>query len=80
MKLSDCKIIVASYVNDEDDGIGLEIYYDRKLVLFIFRDDTKKTRTINTFGNVLSLEFMESCLKKFKEEIPWDYIDGEAIT
>lgn len=76
MALNECNILVASSLNDEDDGIGLEFYHDATLILLIFRDDTKKTRTINTFGNVLSLEFMESCLKKFKEEMHWDYIDS----
>ena len=40
MDTSRIKIQIASDVN-ERDGIGLEVYLDDKLVIEIFRDDTR---------------------------------------
>ena len=34
------KVVVASDVGAERDGIGIEIYFDGELLLEIFRDDT----------------------------------------
>ena len=68
------KIIIASDVN-ERDGIGIEVYQNEKLLVEIFRDDTDKSRTVSIFKESISLEFLEECIKKFKEEIPWDFID-----
>jgi hypothetical protein len=65
--------IIASDVRDRD-GIGVEIYRDNKLIVEIFRDDTKKTRTVKIFKESLSLELLEECIQIFKKEIPWDFI------
>jgi hypothetical protein len=67
-------VIIASDVN-ERDGIGVEIYRDNQMVVEIFRDDTKRTRTITLFQQEVSLEFMEEAIAIFKKEIPWDFID-----
>jgi hypothetical protein len=74
MSLPKDRVIIASDVN-ERDGIGVEIYRDNKLVVEIFRDDTKRTRTITLFQQEVSLEFMEEAIAIFKKEIPWDFID-----
>jgi hypothetical protein len=44
------------------------------MIVEIFRDDTKKTRTINVYKENISLELMEESIKTFKKEIPWDFI------
>jgi hypothetical protein len=45
------------------------------MVVEIFRDDTKRTRTITVFKPDVSLELMEECIAIFKEKIPWDFIE-----
>ncbi len=67
-------ITVVSDVN-ERDGIGVEVYRNDELILEIFRDDTEKTRTIRVFKENISLELMEECIRTFKKEIPWDFIE-----
>ncbi len=67
-------VVVASDVH-ERDGIGVEIYQNNELIIEIFRDDTKKTRTIQVFKENVSLELMEASIRKFKEKISWEFID-----
>ncbi len=74
MELPKDRVIIAGDVN-ERDGIGVEIYRENKLVVEIFRDDTKKTRAITLYQKEVSLEFMEECIRIFKEEISWDFIE-----
>jgi len=45
MALPKDRIIIASDINKRD-GIGVEIWREDKLVIEIFRDDTKRTRTV----------------------------------
>ena len=68
------RVIIASGVGNRD-GIGVEIYRDDKLVIEIFRDDTKQTRTVTLFQNDISLDLLEESIQTFKKEIPWDFID-----
>ncbi|MGO4919496.1 hypothetical protein [Maribacter spongiicola] len=72
MELEKDRIIVASDV--QRDGIGIEVYRNNELITEIFRSDSKKTRTIRTFKENVSLELMEESITKFKKEIPWEYI------
>lgn len=76
MKESDFKIIIASDVN-ERDGIGVEISYQGKFVMEIFRDDTENTRMITIYDQQVSLELMEKCIEIFKNNIDWDFITYE---
>ena len=73
------KVIVASDVN-ERDGIGIEVYKDDKLLVEIFRDDTKQLRQISLHKRGLELHLIEASIAAFKAEIPWDFIvdDGRA--
>ena len=74
MKPPKDRVIIASDVN-ERDGIGVEIYREDKLIIEIFRDDTKRTRTVTLFQQEISLDFLEESILTFKKEIPWDFID-----
>ena len=76
MELKKDRVIIASDVN-ERDGIGIEVYRDDKLVVEIFRDDTEKTRMVQVFKENISLELMQECIKIFKNEIPWDFIESD---
>ena len=78
MEFSKDRTIIASDVN-ERDGIGVEIYRDNKFVVEIFRDDTKRTRTVTVFKEDIGLELLEECIAIFKKEIPWDFIDYNDI-
>jgi hypothetical protein len=71
------RIVITSDVSNRD-GIGIEVYRDNKMVVEIFRDDTKKTRTITLYEEI-SLELMEESIVTFKNEIPWDYIDDDLL-
>ncbi|SKB36048.1 hypothetical protein SAMN05660841_00006 [Sphingobacterium nematocida] len=75
MELSKDRVIVASDVSGDRDGIGVEIYRDDKLIIEIFRDDTKRTRTITLFQQDISLDLIEESIQTFKKEIPWNFID-----
>lgn len=75
MKLSKDRVIIASDVSGDRDGIGIEIYCDDKIVMEIFRDDTKRTRTVTFFQQDISLDLLEESIKTFKNEIPWNFID-----
>ena len=74
MKPQKDRVIIASDVN-ERDGIGVEIYREDELIIEIFRDDTKRTRTVTIFQQDISLDFLEESILTFKKEIPWDFID-----
>lgn len=74
MTLPKDRVIIASDVS-ERDGIGVEIYRDDKLVIDIFRDDTKRTRTVTLYQQDISLDLLEESIQTFKKEIPWDFID-----
>jgi hypothetical protein len=78
MTLPKDRVIIASDVN-ERDGIGVEIYRDDKLVIDIFRDDTKRTRTVTFYQQNISLELIEESIQIFKKEIPWDFIDYDNL-
>lgn len=73
MTLPKDRVVIASDVSDRD-GIGVQIYRDDKLVIEIFRDDTKRTRTVTLFQQCLSLESLEESIQTFKKEVPWDFI------
>lgn len=79
MELPKDRVIVASDVNGDRDGIGIEIYRDDKLVVEIFRDDTKRTRTVTLFQHDISLELLEESIQTFKKEIQWDFIDYDKL-
>ena len=70
------KFIIASDIHSRD-GIGVEIYRNDELVAEIFRDDTKRTRTVTVYNEDLNLELMEEAIKIFKTEIPWEFIEYE---
>lgn len=72
------RIIIVSDVSDRD-GIGVEIYRNNKLVIEIFRDDTKRTRTVTLYQQDISLDLLEESIQTFKKEIPWDFIDYDNI-
>ena len=78
MTLPKDRVIIASDVSGRD-GVGIEIYRNDKLVIEIFRDDTKLTRTVKLFQQDISLELLEESIKTFKKEIPWDFIDYENL-
>ncbi|WP_367872177.1 hypothetical protein [Luteolibacter sp. Populi] len=72
---SDYRIVCASDVSGDRDGIGVEISRNEDLLIEIFRDDTKRRREITTFSNHFSLDEMEGFVQIFKDEIPWDFIE-----
>ena len=74
MKNHSDKFVIASDINSRD-GIGVEIYRDDKLVAEIFRDDSKRTRTVTVYNENISLDLMEESIEIFKKEIPWDFIE-----
>ena len=78
MKSPKDRVIIASDVN-ERDGIGVEIYREDELIIEIFRDDTKRTRTVTLFQQDISLDFLEESILTFKKEIPWDFIDYNKL-
>lgn len=77
MNLKDYEIIVASNVSEGNDGIGIEVWERDELIILVFRDDSKKTRTVNTFNQNVSLELIEKIIKIFKNKIPWEFIEYE---
>lgn len=74
-KLLKDRVIIASNVSGDRDGIGVEIYRDNKIIMEIFRDDTKRTRTVTFFQQDISLDLLEESIQTFKKEIPWNFID-----
>ena len=75
MKLRKDRVIIVSDVSSERGGIGVEIYRDDKIIIEIFRDDTKRTRTVTFFQQDISLDLLEESIQTFKKEIPWNFID-----
>ena len=71
-------IVIASDVNKRD-GIGIEVYNDEELILEIFRDDTEMTRTVTLYRKDIQLDFLDECIRSFKKEIPWDFIDYNKL-
>ena len=74
MDLDKNRVIIFSDV-DKRDGIGIEVYQDDKLILEIFRDDTKRTKKATFFQKEVSLDILEKSIETFKKEIPFDFID-----
>jgi hypothetical protein len=68
------RIEIASDVSGDRDGIGVEIYRNNELLIEIFRDDTKLTRTVTLWKQDIPLELVEESIEKFKLNIPWDFI------
>jgi hypothetical protein len=79
MELHKDRTIIASDVSNGRDGIGVEIYRNDVLLVEVFRDDTKKTRTVTLWKQDLPLELIEESIETFKREIPWDFIDYNKI-
>lgn len=73
------KVLVASDVS-ERDGIGIEVYKDDEMLIAVFRDDTKRTRTVSLYRSDIALDLLEASIAEFKVAIPWDFIvdDGRA--
>nr|WP_298002499.1 hypothetical protein [uncultured Flavobacterium sp.] len=74
MDLDKNRVIIFSDV-DKRDSIGIEVYQDDKLILEIFRDDTKRTKKATFFQQEISLDILEKSIETFKKEIPFDFID-----
>lgn len=74
MDLDKNRVIIFSDVGKRD-GIGIEVYQDDKLILEIFRDDTKRTKKATFFQQEISLDILEKSIETFKKEIPFDFID-----
>jgi hypothetical protein len=72
------RVVIASDVNRRD-GIGVEIYRDNELVIEIFRDDLKRTRTVCIFKQQISLSLLEESIHIFKKEIPWEFVDYSSL-
>ncbi len=66
--------VIASDVGSRD-GIGVELLLDDQIVLEIFRDDTKKSREVTLFRKDVPLALLEESIEKFKQEIPWEFLD-----
>lgn len=62
-------------VNDERDGLGMEVWQNEEFALEIFRDDKFKTRTITFFKKEIPLEKMEEYIERFKKENLWEFTD-----
>jgi predicted nucleotidyltransferase len=69
------KWVRASEVTRDRDGIGLELVLNNATILEIFRDDSKKTRSVTLYKDDISLTLLEEAIVKFKKEIPWDFLD-----
>lgn len=78
MEIPKNRTIVVSDVNLRD-GIGVEIYRNDELVVEIFRDDTQLTRTVTIYKKEISLDLLEDCIRIFKKEIPWDFINYDKF-
>lgn len=66
--------VIASDVGSRD-GIGVELRIDDEIVLEIFRDDTKKSREVTFYKKDVPLSLLEESIAKFKNEIPWEFLD-----
>lgn len=67
------RVVFASDVSGERDGIGYEVYQDGQLAIEIFRDDARKTRMVTLYQSV-SLELLERSIEQFKREMG-DFIE-----
>lgn len=76
MSLPKDRIIIASDVNPRD-GIGVELYRNDEILVEVFRDDTKRNRTVSLFKDSVSLELVEEAIQKFKDAGLWDFIEHE---
>ncbi len=74
-ELQEIKWVRASEVTSDRDGIGLELVLNNATILEIFRDDSKKTRSVTLYKDDISLTLLEEAIAKFKKEIPWDFLD-----
>ena len=72
--MSNISFVVASDINPRD-GIGIEMYFDEKLVMEVFRDDTARTRQVRLFAEYLPFESVEQYMRRFKEEGLWNFAD-----
>ena len=68
MQSKEHEFIIASDIN-ERDGIGIELWKGDELILEIFRDDEKKTKTVTLFKKSVSLDLMEKSLEFFSKNI-----------
>lgn len=68
------EFIIATDVSSRD-GIGIEIWKDNQLLFDIFRDDSKKTKVVTIYNGPVPVDLMEESIKRFKKEIPHDFID-----
>lgn len=68
------KIIVASDVHSRD-GIGIEIYFKKELILEIFREDSLKTRTMTTYKKDIPLEIIQESIESFRSKIQWEFME-----
>ena len=66
--------IIASSVSKRD-GIGIEIYSDKEIILEIFRDDIKKKKEVTLYAQDLELGLVEQAILLFKREILQAYQD-----
>ena len=65
---------IASDVGDRD-GIGVEFYCHGKMIMEIFRDDTKRTREVTLYKKELPIALVEKAIQIFKQEIPEEFED-----
>ena len=76
MSMPKDRVVIASDVATRD-GIGVEIYRNDKLVVEIFRDDSRRTREVTIYPEPISLELIEESIQIFKKEIAWEFIQND---
>jgi hypothetical protein len=69
------KVVVASAVSNDRDGIGVENYLGDELVIEVFRDDAKRSRTLTLHKKDVPLSVVEESIAIFKREIPWAFVE-----
>ena len=65
------EILIISDTN-ERDGMGMEVWKNDKLILEIFTEDSKKTRTITFYEKEISFEDMERYMIRYKKDL-WEF-------
>ncbi|TRO66807.1 hypothetical protein [Christiangramia sabulilitoris] len=65
------EILIISDTN-ERDGMGMEVWKNDKLILEIFTDDSKKTRTITFYEKEIPFEDMERYMIRYKKDL-WEF-------
>lgn len=65
MDTSKIEVKVVSDVSSRN-GIGVEVFYDKNLVLDIFRDDIKKTKEITILKKMFLCNWWNFLLKDLK--------------